>query len=311
MITLNLKKISGWIILDKQSGMTSRQIVSKISKTLKINKIGHGGTLDPLATGVLPIAIGEATKLISFIQNKNKKYSFTIKWGETTDTDDVEGKVLDKSDVRPNEKEIKKALISFRGKINQRPPIYSAIKINGKRSYYLARKNIDIKHNLRQIEVHELNLKKIVNSDLAEFEVICGKGTYVRSLARDIAEKLKTKGHVTKLRRHFVGNFDEKDTIFIDFFEEIIHSPSILNKIKPIEKVLDDIPALLLTETEATKLRQGQKIKLNLLKFYNDFILKYPNYQKFERVYTLKDNKLVALIEINDGLVKPKRIINY
>ena len=311
MITLNLKKISGWIILDKQSGMTSRQIVSKISKTLKINKIGHGGTLDPLATGVLPIAVGEATKLISFIQNKNKKYSFTIKWGETTDTDDVEGKVLDKSDVRPNEKEIKKALISFRGKINQRPPIYSAIKINGKRSYYLARKNIDIKHNLRQIEVHELNLKKIVNSDLAEFEVICGKGTYVRSLARDIAEKLKTKGHVTKLRRHFVGNFDEKDTIFIDFFEEIIHSPSILNKIKPIEKVLDDIPALLLTETEATKLRQGQKIKLNLLKFYNDFILKYPNYQKFERVYTLKDNKLVALIEINDGLVKPKRIINY
>ncbi len=311
MITLNLKKISGWIILDKQSGMTSRQIVSKISKTLKINKIGHGGTLDPLATGVLPIAIGEATKLISFIQNKNKKYSFTIKWGETTDTDDVEGKVLDKSDVRPNEKEIKKALISFRGKINQRPPIYSAIKINGKRSYNLARKNIDIEHNLRQIEVHELNLKKIVNSDLAEFEVICGKGTYVRSLARDIAEKLKTKGHVTKLRRHFVGNFDEKDTIFIDFFEEIIHSPSILNKIKPIEKVLDDIPALLLTETEATKLRQGQKIKLNLLKFYNDFILKYPNYQKFERVYTLKDNKLVALIEINDGLVKPKRIINY
>ena len=311
MITLNLKKISGWIILDKQSGMTSRQIVSKISKTLKINKIGHGGTLDPLATGVLPIAVGEATKLISFIQNKNKKYSFTIKWGETTDTDDVEGKVLDKSDVRPNEKEIKKALISFRGKINQRPPIYSAIKINGKRSYYLARKKIDIKHNLRQIEVHELNLKKIVNSDLAEFEVICGKGTYVRSLARDIAEKLKTKGHVTKLRRHFVGNFDEKDTIFIDFFEEIIHSPSILNKIKPIEKVLDDIPALLLTETEATKLRQGQKIKLNLLKFYNDFILKYPNYQKFERVYTLKDNKLVALIEINDGLVKPKRIINY
>ncbi len=311
MITLNLKKISGWIILDKQSGMTSRQIVSKISKTLKINKIGHGGTLDPLATGVLPIAVGEATKLISFIQNKNKKYSFTIKWGETTDTDDVEGKVLDKSDVRPNEKEIKKALISFRGKINQRPPIYSAIKINGKRSYNLARKNIDIEHNLRQIEVHELNLKKIVNSDLAEFEVICGKGTYVRSLARDIAEKLKTKGHVTKLRRHFVGNFDEKDTIFIDFFEEIIHSPSILNKIKPIEKVLDDIPALLLTETEATKLRQGQKIKLNLLKFYNDFILKYPNYQKFERVYTLKDNKLVALIEINDGLVKPKRIINY
>ena len=133
-----------------------------------------------------------------------------------------------------------------------------------------------------------LSLKKIINNDSAEFEVICGKGTYIRSLARDIAEKLNTKGHVTKLRRHFVGNFDEKDTIFIDFFEEIIHSPSILNKIKPIEKVLDDIPALFLTETEARKLRQGQKIRLNSLKFKDNFIKKYPNYQKFERVYTVK-----------------------
>ncbi len=311
MITFNINKISGWIILDKKSGMTSRQVVSKISKTLKINKIGHGGTLDPLATGVLPIAVGEATKLISFIQNKNKKYSFTIKWGEATDTDDIEGKVLDKSNVRPNEEKIKKALTSFIGKINQKPPIYSAIKIDGKRSYQLARKNIVIQHKSRPIEVHSLSLKKIINSDHAEFEVVCGKGTYVRSLARDIAEKLNTKGHITKLRRHFVGNFDEKDTIFIDFFEEIIHSPSILDKILPIEKVLDDIPALFLTETEARKLKQGQKTKLNSFKFYNNFITKNPNYQKFERVYTLKDNKLVALIEIIDGLVKPKRIINY
>jgi len=311
MIKSNSNKISGWIILDKQSGITSRQAVSKISKIFNLKKIGHGGTLDPLATGILPIALGEATKLISFMQSKKKKYSFTIKWGESTDTDDIEGKIIEKSNSRPNKEEIQNALVSFIGKIYQTPPNFSAIKIDGVRSYNLARKNILVSHKPRRIEVYEFNLKKILNIDSADFEVICGKGTYIRSLARDLAEKLKTKGHVIKLRRNFVGNFDEKNKIFIDFSEEIIHSPSILNKIIPIEKVLDDIPALLLTETEAMKLRQGQKIKLNSFKFKNHFIIEHPNYQEFERVYTVNNKKLVALIEIDDGLVKPKRVINY
>ena len=264
-----------------------------------------------MATGILPIALGEATKLISFVQNKKKKYSFTVKWGEATDTDDIEGNIIEKSDVRPNKEEIQNALFSFIGKINQKPPIFSAIKINGKRSYNLARKNIPIIHKPRPIEVYTLKLKKIINLDFAEFEVCCGKGTYVRSLVRDLSEKLNTKGHVTKLRRHLVGNFNEKDTFFIDFFEEIIHSPTFLKKIKPIEKVLDDIPALFLTETEAIKIRHGQKINFDTLKFKDDFIKAYPNYQKFERVYTLSKNKIVALIDIDDGLVKPKRVINY
>ena len=162
---------------------------------------------------------------------------------------------------------------------------------------------MSVRHKPRQIEIFEFNLKKIVNIDSAEFEVICGKGTYIRSLARDLAEKLNTKGHVIKLRRHFVGNFDEKDKIFIDFSEEIIHSPSFLNKIIPIEKVLDDIPALFLTETEAIKLRQGQKMRLNSLKFNDNLIKEHPNYQKFERVYTISNNKIIALIEIDDGLL--------
>ena len=311
MVETNLNKISGWIILDKQSGVTSRQLVSKISKTLKINKIGHGGTLDPLATGILPIAIGEATKLISFVQNKKKKYSFTIKWGEATDTDDIQGKIIETSDFRPNKEEIQNALFSFIGRIFQKPPNFSAIKVNGKRSYDLARKNISIIHKPRPIEVYAFKLKKIVNIDFADFEIICGKGTYVRSIVRDLSEKLNTRGHVTKLRRHVVGNFSEKDTIFIDFFEEIIHSPSFLKKIKPIENVLDDIPALFLTEAEEIKFRQGQKISLNSLKFRDLFVKTYPNYQKFERIYTVSNNKLVALIEIDDGLVKPKRVINY
>ena len=311
MIKKNANKISGWIILDKKSGITSRQAISKISKIFKFNKIGHGGTLDPLATGVLPIAVGEATKLISFIQNKKKKYSFIIRWGEATDTDDSEGKIIKKSNSRPNKEEIQNALISFIGKIQQIPPNFSAIKIDGERSYNLARKNISVRHKPRQIEVREFTLKKILNIDTAEFEVICGKGTYIRSLARDLAEKLNTKGHIIKLRRHFVGNFNEKDKIFIDFSEEIIHSPTFLEKIIPIEKVLDDIPALFLTKTEAMKLRQGQKIRLNSLNFKKNFIKEHPNYQEFETVYTVNDKKLVALIEIDDGLVKPKRIINY
>ena len=311
MIEPNSSNINGWLIIDKQSGKTSRQIVSKIARTLKTNKIGHGGTLDPLATGILPIAIGEATKLVSFIQNKKKKYTFTIKWGESTDTDDIEGKIIEKSLRRPNKNQIQNSLITFLGNIKQIPPIFSAIKINGKRSYKLARKNISIRHKPRQVEIFAFNLKGIVNIDYAEFEVICGKGTYIRSLARDLAEKLNTKGHIVKLRRNFVGNFNEKDTIFIDFFDEIIHSPNLLNKIKPIEKVLDDIPALFLTETEAMKLKQGQKTTLNSLTFNNDFIKEYPNYKKFERVYTVSNDKLVAIVEVDKGIVKPRRVLNY
>ena len=202
-------------------------------------------------------------------------------------------------------------MASFTGKIYQIPPNFSAIKIDGERSYNLARKNVSVNHKSRQIEVYEFNLRKIINIDSAEFEVTSGKGTYIRSLARDLAEKLNTKGHVIELRRHFVGNFNEKDKIFIDFSEEIIHSPSLLKKMIPIEKVLDDIPVLFLTETEAIKLKQGQKIRLNSFKFHKNFISEYPNYQKFERICTLSDKKPIAVIEIDDGLVKPKRIFNY
>ena len=192
---------NGWIILDKQKGVTSRHAVTKISKVLGVNKIGHGGTLDPLATGVLPIAIGEATKLISFIQNKNKKYSFTIKWGESTDTDDIEGNFLEKSDVRPNKNQINKALFSFIGKIFQKPPIFSAIKIDGKRSYNLARQNIIVEHKPRQIEVHDLKLKKIINNDDAEFEV--AENATKGQIKNAFVKSLKIK----KLNKKVLGEF--------------------------------------------------------------------------------------------------------
>ena len=308
MVIIN--NINGWIVLDKQPGVTSRQAVTKISKILNIKKVGHAGTLDPMATGVLPIAVGEATKCISFFQNKTKKYSFTVKWGETTNTDDLEGTVLEKSNVRPTKTQVLDILNSFKGKVLQEPPAFSAIKIEGKRSYKLARNNIIVKHRPREVEIHKLSLKKIVNSDFAEFEVLCGKGTYIRSLAKDIAEKLNTKAHVIALRRHSVGNFSEKDTIFIDFFKEIIHSPAILKKMLPIEAVLDDIPALALNEIEARKLKLGQKIQFNSLEFKNKFLNKHPNFQEFEKLYAIRNNSIIAIVKIETDLVKPKRIIN-
>ena len=305
-----IKKINGWIILDKQIGISSRTAVTKISRILKIKKVGHGGTLDPLASGVLPIALGEATKVISFIQDKQKCYSFTIKWGETTETDDLEGAVLERSEVRPNIKQINSIIPSFIGEILQKPPIYSAIKVNGQRSYKLARKNIEVNHEFRKVEIYDLILKKIINLDKAEFEVKCGKGTYVRSLAKDLAEKLHTKGHVIQLRRLSVGNFEEKDTILIDFTKEIIHSPMIFNKILPVETVLDDIPALVLNKTEARQIKQGQKLELNSLENIDHFLKKNPNYNKFEKIYAVENYDPIALITIYEGIVKPARIIN-
>ncbi|MDC0093564.1 tRNA pseudouridine(55) synthase TruB [Alphaproteobacteria bacterium] len=303
--------MNGWIIVDKQIGVTSRQVVTKISKTLNIKKVGHGGTLDPLATGILPIAIGEATKVISFVQNQKKKYTFIIEWGKSTDTDDREGKILEKSEYRPTEEEIRKMLNSFVGNILQKPPIYSAIKINGQRSYKLARKNVQIKHKDRLVKIYDLILKNIISDNSAEFEVKCGKGTYVRSLARDIAEKLNTKGHIISLRRLSVGPFNEKDSIFIDFSKEIIHSPSILCKILPLKTVLDDIPALFLNETETRRVQQGQKIHLNSLQFIKDFEVNHPNYNEFEKICAIKDDNLIALIKIEDGIMRPSRIINF
>ena len=304
------KSINGWIIVDKQIGVTSRQVVTKISKTLNLKKVGHGGTLDPLATGILPIAIGEATKVISFIQNKNKRYSFIIKWGESTDTDDREGKTLEKSKHRPTQEEIIKTLSSFIGNILQKPPIYSAIKINGQRSYKLARKNIEIHHKYRPVKIYDLILKNVIDINSAEFEVKCGKGTYVRSLGRDIAEKLNTKGHIINLRRLSVGSFNEKDSIYIDFSQEIIHSPSILYKILPLKTVLDDIPALFLNETETRRVQQGQKIHLNSLQFIKEIEVNHPNYNDSEKICAIKDNNLIALIKIENGIMRPSRIIN-
>ena len=238
----------GWLVVDKPLGMSSHQVVGKVRRILNSKKIGHAGTLDPLASGVLPLAIGEATKTMQFAMNTTKTYRFTICFGNSTTTDDAEGEVLDNSEHRPSRQDILDILHDFTGEIEQIPPAYSAIKVDGKRAYALARKGETPEMTARNVYIHDLTLLDIPDVNHATLEVTCGKGTYVRSLARDIAQKLGSCGHVSYLRRTQVGNFLEKDTILLENLEKIVHSapPSdgLSEVLLPVDAVLDDIPVL-------------------------------------------------------------------
>lgn len=251
--------LNGWVNLDKPDGLTSTQAIGKIRRILNPQKIGHAGTLDPLATGVLPIALGEATKTIPYCQDRIKKYSFAICWGAQRDTDDAEGEVTATSAVRPSYSDIEAVLDHFVGDIEQIPPRYSAIKIDGQRAYDLARSGHDTEMKSRRVYIESLGLIR-AEKDHACFECICGKGTYMRSLARDIALSLGTVGHISALRREAVGNLTTENTISLEKLEELSHSAPLAELLLPVETVLDDIPALTLNQTEATRLKNGQKL---------------------------------------------------
>ena len=213
-------KVDGWLVIDKPYNMGSTKVVGKCRFLTKAQKVGHAGTLDPLATGILPIAFGEATKTIPFMMDAKKTYRFTVTWGEERTTDDIEGDVIETSGIRPTQDQILKALPDFIGVIKQRPPIFSAIKIDGKRAYDLARAGEAVEMKEREVEVFDL---KLLESDLqsATFEMECSKGTYVRSIGRDLARKLGTLGYISMLRRTKVGAFDESDTISLEKLEEL------------------------------------------------------------------------------------------
>ncbi|MBM3570177.1 MAG: tRNA pseudouridine(55) synthase TruB [Alphaproteobacteria bacterium] len=257
-----MARLDGWLILDKPVGPSSAQAVARVKRALKPGKIGHGGTLDPLASGVLPLALGEATKTVSYAMDALKVYRFAIKFGEARATDDAEGEVTETSPHRPATEAIRAALARFIGRIEQRPPDFSAIKRDGRRAYDLARAGQAPDLTPRQVEIHRLALLDRPAPDLAEFEVECGKGTYVRSLARDLARALGTVGHVAALRRTRVGRFGEADSIPLATVEEIGYSPALIGRIRPVATVLDDIPALAVDESGATLLRQGRPLAL-------------------------------------------------
>jgi tRNA pseudouridine55 synthase len=252
--------IHGWLILDKPLGLTSTQALGKARCLMGGKKVGHGGTLDPLATGILPLAFGEATKLIPYVMDGVKEYEFAIGWGEKRDTDDAEGKVTASSDKRPTADEIRAALPAFTGTISQIPPIFSAIKLQGERAYDMARAGQEVELAPRMVAIHTFEFLDASSADLARFRVLCGKGMYVRSLARDLAAALGTYGHVKELRRTRVGPFRAKDAISLEKLEELGHNGAALTALLALKTALDDIPALTLSASEAQRLRAGQSI---------------------------------------------------
>ncbi|MAG98711.1 MAG: tRNA pseudouridine(55) synthase TruB [Alphaproteobacteria bacterium] len=290
------RPIHGWLVIDKPQGLTSAAVVAAVRRISGAAKVGHGGTLDPLATGVLPVALGEATKTVSYVMDGTKAYSFTVAWGEARDTDDSEGAVTERSDVRPSAAAVTAALPSFIGTIEQLPPAYSALKVGGRRAYDLARAGQAVKLAPRQVRVDSLKLLASPDPDHACFELVCGKGTYVRALARDLGRLLGSFGHVVEMRRARVGDFSEGQAISLDKLNELRHSSALDSAILPVETALADIPALALTGPQAERLQHGQAIRvLNIA----DGICR-----------TMTDGRLVALAEANDGEVRPLRVFN-
>lgn len=261
--------LNGWLNLYKPLEISSAQAVGKAKFLTQAMKMGHAGTLDPLADGVLPLALGEATKATNLLMDARKTYRFSIEWGTATSTDDREGEVTATSQNRPEKAAIEAVLERFYGRIEQIPPAYSALKINGKRAYELARAGEEVQLKARPVMIHSLKLLGEPQENRAEFRVECGKGTYVRSLARDIAMALGTVGHVVSLTREAVGPFTLGNAISLDFLEKSVHnapapleSASFRAWLMPIASVLDDIPALELDVASVKRLRHGQTVSV-------------------------------------------------
>ncbi|GAB4189942.1 MAG: tRNA pseudouridine(55) synthase TruB [Thalassobaculales bacterium] len=298
--------VNGWVVLDKPEGMTSTQAVSAVRRAFDAQKAGHAGTLDPVATGVLPIALGEATKTVPFAVDGDKTYRFTLRWGEATDTEDREGRVTAVSEVRPGRDAIAAVLPRFLGEITQVPPRYSAIKIDGQRAYDLARAEEVVEMAPRQVRIDRLELVALPDADHAVFEVDCGKGTYMRSLGRDIALALGSLGHLVALRRLAVGPFTEEMAIPLDFLDHDTHGAAVYSHLLPLETALDDIPALALSEPEAARLRNGQPVSL----MRSGDLARLAGIEAGDLVLATAHGSPVAIGRIERGALAPVRVLN-
>jgi tRNA pseudouridine55 synthase len=299
-------KIDGWLVLDKPIDMTSTEAVARVKRLFGAAKAGHAGTLDPLASGCLPIALGEATKTVSFVMDGRKEYRFTVRWGAETTTDDTEGPVTSTSELRPTEAEIRALLPEFTGNIMQAPPRFSAIKIAGERAYDLAREGETVELEPRQIAVHHLELVECPDESHAIFLAECGKGAYVRALARDMGRRLGVYGHVVALRRIAVGPFGEAHMIPLEKLEELRHKAGASGGLFAAEALysvataLDGIPALAMTGQDAARLKRGQAV---ILRGRDAPVFSGPAYAVFDGVP-------VALGEVEKGAFNPKRVFN-
>ena len=299
------RDVHGWLVLDKPVGMTSTHAVSVVKRLFSAKRAGHAGTLDPLASGCLPIALGEATKTVPFVMDGRKLYQFTVRWGEERDTDDAEGRAIASSDQRPSPEAIRALLPSYTGTIQQVPPRYSAIKIDGERAYDLARDGEVVELVARPVEITRLELIATPEPDHAVLHAECGKGTYVRSLARDMGRALGCFGHVSALRRVAVGPFGEETMILLEQLEAVCHraaagGASLADALMPVETALDDIPALAVSRADAARLQKGQAVLLR----GRDA----PNFRG--PVYATASGQLVALAELDRGEIVPKRVFN-
>ncbi len=298
--------IDGWLAIDKPVGVGSTQVVAQVRRITGAAKVGHGGTLDPLASGVLPIALGEATKTVSYVMDGAKTYRWQVCWGQSRTTDDLEGEVSGVSPHRPGEADILAALPAFLGDIQQVPPAYSAIKVAGERAYDLARSGEEVSLAPRTVRIDSFRLLGCPDADHADFEVRCGKGTYIRSLARDLALALGTVGHVTVLRRLACGPFDETRAIPLDKFAELGQFPHLRAHLLPIETALDDIPALALTAAEARRLGYGQALPVAELNFHDPA----AGLAQAPVIRAMADGRVVALARIEQGLLRSVRAIH-
>lgn len=291
------KRIDGWLVLDKPEGMTSAKAVERVRRLLDARKAGHAGTLDPMATGILPIALGEATKLVSLLMDAGKEYVFTIRWGEERDTDDRDGSVVEVSDARPGAAAVEAELPAFRGEIEQVPPRYSAIKIGGERAYDLAREGREVDIAPRLVRVDELRLLDHA-ADGSESRLLlrCGRGTYVRSIARDLGRRLDCYGFVAALRRTRVGPFDETRAISLEKLDAMRHGAPASSHVLEVATALDDIPAVAVTDAEADRMRHGQSLRL-------------PT-SKAGTLCVKCGGRPVAIAEVAHGVAKPLRVLN-
>jgi tRNA pseudouridine55 synthase len=301
--------LNGWVNLDKPYDMTSTQAVSALKRLFSPKKIGHAGTLDPLATGILPLALGEATKTVQYLMDSRKEYAFTIRFGSQTTTDDVEGAAIAHSDVRPDTAAIAAALPSYIGVIEQIPPIFSAIKIAGERAYDLARAGEIPEMQPRTVMMYRLELLERPDADHVTLYAECGKGTYVRALARDIARQLGTVGHICALRRTRVGSFTEADAISLEELEKYAIQdgrPSTEGWLHPIKRALDDIPAVSIDQSQAQTLRHGQHCLVSpaSIEVVADDLVAPPVYK------ALYGNRIVALVTLDGRKIAPVKIFN-
>ncbi len=290
--------ISGWIILDKPSGISSAHAVAKVKRLLRPEKIGHAGTLDPLASGILPLALGEATKTVAYMMDAQKAYAFTVTWGQERDTDDSAGAVVAESAARPKKEDILYIMPQFMGRIQQTPPDYSAIKVDGQRAYAMARGGEEVVLKSREVNVISLEMVGF-DGETTSFICHCGKGTYIRSLARDMGRVLGCLGYISSLRRLKVGNFGENHAISLEVLEEIRHNPD-TKFLWPVESALDDILAWDITPDQAAELRMGRVIHLPLSE---EEVTSIP-------LLAMCEGKAVAICALSQGSVKPVRVFN-